>query len=76
VKWKQRAKANWFLQGDRNTKFYHACANQRHKTNLITKMRDEVGVIWEFMEDIPVAFVDYFSTLFKDGPTGDMEPCI
>jgi hypothetical protein len=76
VRWKQRAKANWLMQGDRNTKFYHACANQRRKTNLISKIRDEDGVTWESLEDIQVAFVDYFSNLFKAGPTIDIETCI
>jgi hypothetical protein len=31
IKWKQRAKVNWLQGGDRNTKYYHACANYRKK---------------------------------------------
>jgi hypothetical protein len=31
-------------QGDRNTKFYHTCANQRSNINLISKISDELGV--------------------------------
>jgi hypothetical protein len=76
VRWKQWAKANWLMRGDRNTKFYHACANQRRKTNLLSKIIDEDGVTWESLEDIQVAFVDYFSNLFKVGPTIDIETCI
>jgi hypothetical protein len=41
LRWKQRAKINWLKYGDRNTKFYHACANQRKKSNQIYKIKDE-----------------------------------
>ena len=34
-RWKQRAKVNWLKHGDRNTKFYHAIANQRRRNNRI-----------------------------------------
>ncbi|XP_042944707.1 uncharacterized protein LOC122278595 [Carya illinoinensis] len=31
MKWRQRAKQNWFQLGDRNTRFFHSCATQRQK---------------------------------------------
>ena len=64
------------MQGDRNTKFYHACANQRRKINMISKIRDELGITWDSPEDIQVTFVNYFSNLFYAGPIGDKESCI
>jgi hypothetical protein len=33
MKWEQRTKADWLKLGDPNTKFFHACANQRRKSN-------------------------------------------
>lgn len=33
LKWKQRAKENWFKHGDCNTKYFHACTNQRSRGN-------------------------------------------
>lgn len=41
LKWKQRAKKYWYRNGDWNTKFFHACANQRRRKNLITTVLDE-----------------------------------
>ena len=72
-RWKQRAKVKWLKNGDQNTKFYHACANQRRSSNRILRIADEVGLVWESQDDIQTAFMKYFSGLFIVGPVGDME---
>lgn len=33
--WKQRSKVRAALEGDENTRYFHACANQRHRRNKI-----------------------------------------
>ncbi|XP_042984774.1 uncharacterized protein LOC122313665 [Carya illinoinensis] len=38
LKWKQRAKKNWYQRGDRNTKYFYACATQRRRKNLIKQI--------------------------------------
>lgn len=38
MKWKQRAKQRLLKEGDRNTKLFHQCANQRRKKNTIHKI--------------------------------------
>lgn len=76
LRWRQRAKAEWLKNGDRNTKFYHACANHWKKSNQIFSIKDEEGVLWESPEEVGQAFVDYFSGLFSAGLAGNLEPCL
>lgn len=38
MKWRQRANINWYQKGDRNTKFFNACATQRRKNNSLLKI--------------------------------------
>lgn len=41
LKWRQRAKVDWLKFGDKKSKFYHACANQRCKVNKISNISDD-----------------------------------
>ena len=50
--WRQRARENWLKWGDRNSRFYNACANQKRKAKIIQKISDEHGSQWENLEDI------------------------
>lgn len=43
LRWKQRAKKHWLKNGDKNTKFFHACANQKRKKNIIKSVLDSHG---------------------------------
>jgi hypothetical protein len=62
VRWKQRAKINWLQHGDKNTKFFHACTNQRRKANSIRAICDLGGNRREEPNEIGRAFVDYFTS--------------
>jgi hypothetical protein len=74
--WHQRAKMDWLKHEDRNTKYFHSCANSRRKKNFIGKIKDE-RVLWrESIEGVNSAFVDYFSELFSLGQGGDLDPCM
>ena len=74
--WKQRAKEEWLKFGDRNTKYYHACANSKRRQNYVGMIRDERGQEWDTAEGVTEAFVHYFTRLFSKGPEGDLNPCI
>lgn len=64
IKWRQRAKRNWFFGGDRNTQFFHAWTNQRRRTDFIGSTKDMVGTVWTKYEEIGEAFKGYFQHLF------------
>lgn len=65
IKWKQRAKRNWYRHGDRNTKFFHAWANHRRKKNFIDNIQDETGAVWTEEEHVDRVFVEYFQQMFS-----------
>lgn len=75
-RWKQRAKIEWLKHGDRNSKFFHACANQRRVRNKIRAIWDEHGRNAETQEEIRGIFVEYFMGLFTAGELGNMEECV
>ncbi|XP_042964806.1 uncharacterized protein LOC122299035 [Carya illinoinensis] len=64
LKWKQRAKRNWYAMGDKNTKFFHACATQRKRKNVMKQIMDEHKQLFNNQEDIEGAFNRYFKSLF------------
>jgi hypothetical protein len=76
TKWKQRAKQNWYKNGDRNTPFFHAWADHRQRINHISWIVDEKGWIWSKKKEIPNAFIDFYQKLFTSEGTQGMEDCL
>lgn len=64
VYWKQRSKSNWRLEGDRNTKIFHAKATTRKQKNKIWGVLDEKGNWAEEAEVIERRFCDHFANFF------------
>ncbi|XP_022841874.1 uncharacterized protein LOC111365549 [Olea europaea var. sylvestris] len=62
--WKQQPRAAWLEQGDQNTRYFHAKASQRRKTNSITKLLDDQGC-WQDGGACNRLITNYFSDLFS-----------
>ncbi|XP_042958109.1 uncharacterized protein LOC122293655 [Carya illinoinensis] len=65
ARWKQRAKVHWLTKGDRNTKFYHACVNQRRKKNNIKQIEDEEGRVLSSKEEVAIGFWLHFKQVYQ-----------
>jgi exonuclease III/ribonuclease HI len=76
VKWKQRAKQNWYKNGDRNTPFFHAWADHRRRVNYIGRIVDEGGRTWNKKKEIPKVFIDFYQQLFTSEGTQGVDDCL
>ena len=63
--WRQRSRVSWLSEGDRNTKFYHACASQRKRANQINGLKDENDIMQSDQLVISNIAVEYFHQLFN-----------
>jgi hypothetical protein len=62
--WRQRSRVAWLKEGDKNTKYFHACATQWKKVNTIVGLLDHQGVWQSDSSAIPDVVVQYFHNLF------------
>lgn len=76
IKLRQRAKRKWYKEGDRNTKFFHACASQLRKKNSIHIILEE-NREWTEDSDIATTFCKFFTQLYTSSfPShSDIEEC-
>jgi hypothetical protein len=73
--WRQRAKEEWLKFGDRNTRYFYACASAKRRRNHVGSLMDYNGQRVEIPGEIEAMFVEYFSNLFIKGPEGDVGSC-
>jgi len=62
--WQEKARVNWHLEGDRNTKFFHRVTKIKNKTKLISSIRDENDIISD-PNLVANHIVSYYKNLFS-----------
>lgn len=70
-KWKQRAKREWYKGGDKNTKYYHACASQRRRNNRIKSVKNHLDFLVSSQARIEDAFKIHFQQVFSTSSPSD-----
>lgn len=63
--WKQRGKVYWLAEGDQNSKFFHAYASARKKSNEIRQLRTDEGDLVTNKERMSLIIVDYFRSIIS-----------
>ncbi|GAU35943.1 hypothetical protein TSUD_394910 [Trifolium subterraneum] len=61
--WQEKAKLNWHLEGDRNTKYFHRLAKIKTSTKTITSLQDGEHVLLD-QNQISDHIVNYYKNMF------------
>lgn len=66
--WYQRARLNWALFGDNNTKIFHATAVTRKRGNLIQALISADGQWVTYEKGIRHLFINHFKNIYRKAP--------
>lgn len=64
IKWAQKARSDWIIQGDRNKKYFQTVVKQRRDKNRIVNLRQDNGTLTENLEEIKRILVSHFKDRF------------
>ena len=70
LKWYQRSKAQFILEGDSNTRYFHSLANGRHRKKRIYSLNQDEGLI-EGHEQLKTYITNYYKNLFGKPEEGN-----
>ena len=64
IMWAQKAKKDWDLKGDRNTRFFQIVVKNRHRRNRILQIKNDEEVWLLNPKDVDLCINQYFKTLY------------
>ena len=65
IYWRQCSRISWMKEGDRNTRYFHACVTQRNRKNSISRLLNQHGD-WVSQEgELGSLAKDFFQNLFN-----------
>ena len=70
LKWYQRSKSQFILEGDSNTRFFHSLANGRHRKKRIHSLIQDEGLI-EGQEQLKSYITNYYKNMFGEPEEGN-----
>ncbi|KAL0921294.1 hypothetical protein M5K25_008353 [Dendrobium thyrsiflorum] len=65
IYWKQKAASKHLIDGDKNTKYYHALVKKNRAKNFIQKICISKGIYTEDAGEISKSVVDHFTNIFN-----------
>ena len=66
IVWAQKAKNNWVLFGDRNTRYFQIVVRQRKARSRIVHIRNEDGTLLEDPMEVENRLVNHFKASFEE----------
>ena len=66
IMWAQKARSDWIIQGDRNTKYFQTLVKQRRARSKILHLKTDERIITEDYEVIESTLVNHFKNPFFD----------
>lgn len=67
IYWKDTTRELWIVDGDLNTKFFHASSKARRINNKIFSIKDDNGYLKTSVKDTEKSSIDYFTNLLGNG---------
>ena len=64
--WTQKARSNWILNGDRNTRYFQTVVRQRRARSKILHIKDEEGLLLEDPLENENRLVTHFKSPYED----------